>query len=128
MAFGKLYTREVSHLPWKLFSAIYANTAFWQANPRSTAIRAVAKANKLDLEIVDTDVSKGPLSTDYLKINKLGIVPSFVGADGYELTECIAIAIYSMSLVNDLERPALFIHLRDEKYYQLQLSLSEDYC
>lgn len=48
---------------------------------------------------MDADVTKGPLSTDYLKINKLGLVPSFVGADGYELTECIAIAIYSMSLV-----------------------------
>ena len=77
---------------------------------------------------MDTDVTKGPLSTDYLKINKLGLVPSFVGADGYELTECIAIAIYSTSLVINLERPALFIHLLDEKHYQLQLSLSEDYC
>ena len=66
-----------------------------QANVRSIAIQAVAKANKLDLEIVDTDVSKGPLSTEYLKLNKLGTIPSFVGADGYELTECIAIAIYS---------------------------------
>ena len=62
---------------------------------RSTAIKAVAKANKLDLEIVETDSRKGPLSLDYLKINKLGRIPSFVGADGYELTECIAIAIYS---------------------------------
>ena len=77
---------------------------------------------------MDTDVAKGPLSTDYLKINKLGLVPSFVGADGYELTECIAIAIYSTSLLISLERPALFIHLLDEKLYQLQLSLSEDYC
>ena len=59
----------------------------------------MAKANKLDLEEVETDVRKGPLSTEYLKINKLGRVPSFVGADGYELTECIAIAIYSMLLV-----------------------------
>lgn len=57
----------------------------------------MAKANKLDVEIVDTDSRKGPLSTEYLKINKLGRVPSFVGADGYELTECIAIAIYSKS-------------------------------
>lgn len=77
---------------------------------------------------MDTDVTKGPLSTDYLKINKLGLVPSFVGADGYELTESIAIAIYSMSLVKNLERPALSILLLDEKHYQLQLSLSEDYC
>lgn len=77
MSFGKLYTRE--------------------SNVRSKAIRAVAKANKLDLEIVDTDKSKGPLSTEYLKLNKLGKIPSFVGADGYELTECIAIAIYVTS-------------------------------
>lgn len=78
---------------------------------------------------MDTDVTKGPLSTDYLKINKLGKVPSFVGADGYELTESIAIAIYSMSLVKNLEHPtALSILLLDEKHYQLQLSLSEDYC
>ena len=55
----------------------------------------MAKANKLDLEIVDTDSRKGPLSTEYIKINKLGKVPTFVGADGYELTECVAIAIYS---------------------------------
>lgn len=55
----------------------------------------MAKANKLDLEIVDTDNRKGPLDTEYLKLNKLGKVPSFVGADGYELTESIAIAIYS---------------------------------
>ncbi|KAL9128660.1 MAG: hypothetical protein Q9217_002688, partial [Psora testacea] len=65
-------------------------------NPRSIAIRAVAKANKLDLEEVETDPAKG-VSTDYLKINKLGRIPSFVGADGYELTECIAIAIYITS-------------------------------
>ena len=77
---------------------------------------------------MDTDITKGPLSADYLKINKLGNVPSFVGTDGYELTECIAIAIYSTSLMNDPERPARFVHLRDEKHYQLQLSLSEDYC
>ena len=69
-----------------------------QGNPRSTAIRAVANANKLDLEIVDTDIAKGPLSTEYLKLNKLGKVPSFVGEDGYELTEAIAIAIYSTPL------------------------------
>ena len=56
----------------------------------------MAKENKLDLEIVNTEPEKG-VSTDYLKINKLGKVPSFVGADGYELSEAIAIAIYGMS-------------------------------
>ena len=81
-----------------LLFALVRTSLTWhrQANPRSTAIRAVAKANKLDLEIVDTDVSKGPLSIEYLKLNKLGKVPSFAGADGYELTECIAIAIYGL--------------------------------
>ena len=76
--------------------ALTSLTRFRQSNVRSKAIRAVAKANKLDLEIVDIDSSKGPLSTEYLKLNKLGKIPSFVGADGYELTECIAIAIYGM--------------------------------
>ncbi|KAI9049501.1 hypothetical protein LZ554_006530 [Drepanopeziza brunnea f. sp. 'monogermtubi'] len=74
--FGKLYT--------------------YPGNPRSTAIRAVAKANNVELEIVETEPSKG-VSDEYLKINKLGKVPTFVGADGYTLHECIAIAIYITS-------------------------------
>ena len=32
-----------------------------------------------------------------LKVNPLGQVPTFVGADGYVLTECIPITLYSMS-------------------------------
>jgi elongation factor 1-gamma len=43
---------------------------------------------------VHTEPAKG-VSTDYLKLNKLGKVPTFEGADGYVLTECMAIAIYS---------------------------------
>ncbi|KAL9587735.1 MAG: hypothetical protein Q9212_000026 [Teloschistes hypoglaucus] len=76
MSFGKLYAYE--------------------GNPRSTAIRAVAKANKLDLDLVDTNPANG-VSQDYLKINHLGKIPSFVGADGYTLTESMAIAIYITS-------------------------------
>ena len=94
MSFGKLYTREAGLLMLPMFMAPTLLTLLLQSNVRSKAIRAVAKANKLDLEIVETDGSKGPLSTEYLKLNKLGKIPSFVGADGYELTECIAIAIY----------------------------------
>lgn len=75
------------------------STNHTQGNPRSTAIRAVAKANKLDLEIVHTEPAKG-VSTEYLKLNKLGKVPTFEGADGYILSECIAIAIYRTSLAN----------------------------
>jgi hypothetical protein len=66
-----------------------------QGNPRSTALKAVAKANKLELEIVDTVPEKG-VSADYLLLNKLGKVPTFQGSDGYVLSECIAVAIYRM--------------------------------
>ncbi|KAJ9157115.1 EEF1-gamma domain-containing protein [Coniochaeta hoffmannii] len=75
MSFGKLYTYE--------------------ANPRSTAILAVAKANNLDLETVVVDTANP--TPEYLKYNKLGKVPTFVGADGYVLSECMAIAIYVTS-------------------------------
>jgi elongation factor 1-gamma len=75
MAFGKLYTYE--------------------ANPRSTAILAVAKANGLEVEVVETNTEKP--TEEYLKYNPLSKVPTFVGADGYVLSECIAIAVYLTS-------------------------------
>jgi len=75
MAFGQLYT--------------------YAGNPRSTAIRAVAKANNLELEEVETDTTKP--SAEFLKLNPLHKVPTFVGADGFVLTECIAIAVYVTS-------------------------------
>jgi elongation factor 1-gamma len=68
---------------------------FSQNNPRSTAIRAVAKANDLELDIVEVDTTKP--NPEYLKLNKLGKVPTFEGADGFVLYECVAIAIYSKS-------------------------------
>ena len=64
-----------------------------QGNPRTTSLLAVAKANNLKLDLVHTEPAKG-VSTDYLKLNKLGKVPTFEGSDGYILSECIAIAIY----------------------------------
>ncbi|KAK3325312.1 hypothetical protein B0H66DRAFT_529358 [Apodospora peruviana] len=75
MAFGKLYSYE--------------------HNPRSTGILAVAKANNLDLEVVQVDTEKP--NEEYLKYNPLSKVPTFVGADGYVLSECMAIAIYVTS-------------------------------
>ncbi|ROW15444.1 hypothetical protein VPNG_02348 [Cytospora leucostoma] len=75
MPFGKLYTRE--------------------GNTRSTAIRAVAKANEVDLEYVEVDAASP--SAEYLKLNKLGKIPTFEGADGFVLHEAIAIAIYIQS-------------------------------
>jgi len=76
MAFGKLYTSE--------------------GNPRSTAIKAVALANNIELEIVNEDPKQG-VSAEYLKTNALGKIPTFVGNDGFVLSECIAIAIYITS-------------------------------
>lgn len=88
----------------------------------------MANVNNLDIEFVHTEPAKG-VSDDYKLINKLGLVPSFVGADNFTLTECIAIAIYRKSAACSLERPRPSRRIcNDEKYYQLQLSLSEDYC
>ncbi|KND93851.1 Elongation factor 1-gamma 1 [Tolypocladium ophioglossoides CBS 100239] len=64
-------------------------------NPRSTAIKVVAKANNLDLKIVEADTTKP--SVEHLKANGLGKIPTFIGEDGYALSECIAIAIYITS-------------------------------
>ncbi|KAK5128791.1 hypothetical protein LTR85_000124 [Meristemomyces frigidus] len=74
------------------FGKIYS----YPGNPRTTAILAVAKANGLELESVHTEPAKG-VSDDYRKLNKLGKVPTFEGADGYILSECMAIAIYITS-------------------------------
>lgn len=88
----------------------------------------MANVNNLDIEFVHTEPAKG-VSDDYKLINKLGLVPSFVGADNFTLTECIAIAIYRKSPAHSLAHPPPSRSTcNDEKYYQLQLSLSEDYC
>ncbi|KAI0012786.1 hypothetical protein F4779DRAFT_532235 [Xylariaceae sp. FL0662B] len=73
--FGKIFTKE--------------------RNPRTTAILAVAKANGVDLDVVHVDTANP--TPEFLKANPLSKVPAFVGADGYVLTECIAIAIYITS-------------------------------
>ncbi|UZP44747.1 hypothetical protein NXS19_012559 [Fusarium pseudograminearum] len=75
MAFGTLFTRE--------------------NNCRSTAIKAVAKANDIELNIVEAE--KGNATAEHLKANGLGKIPAFVGEDGFALSECIAIAIYITS-------------------------------
>jgi elongation factor 1-gamma len=68
-----------------------------QANPRSIPILVVAKANGLDLELVPTEGDSSAAfnqSSEYLKLNPLGKIPTFAGANGFVLTEAIAIAIY----------------------------------
>ncbi|KAL4994072.1 glutathione S-transferase [Aspergillus recurvatus] len=73
MVFGTLYTFPGDHC-------------------RTIAIKAVAKANGLDL-----DTRATPRTPDHLSISKLGKVPAFQGADGFKLFECMAIALYITS-------------------------------
>ena len=96
MSFGKIYSYSVSG-PCAQSCESWGKddrlTAHQQGNPRTTSLLAVAKENGLDIEFVDTEPAKG-VSTDYLKINKLGKVPTFEGADGFVLSETLAIAVY----------------------------------
>ena len=63
-----------------------------QGNPRTTAIKAVAKANDIELTVVDVETGKP--SAEHLKASKLGKIPAFLGEDGFALSECVAVAIY----------------------------------
>jgi elongation factor 1-gamma len=76
MAFGTLFTTE--------------------NNPRTTAIKAVAKANNLELNIVEADTASP--SIEHTKASPLGKIPAFLGEDGFALSECLAVAIYRESL------------------------------
>jgi elongation factor 1-gamma len=72
---------------------------------------AVAKENKLDVELVET---KPPVKDiEYFKLNPLGRVPTFVGANGYILTETMAIAVYCTSNSNLVSvRPHIYLAKR----------------
>lgn len=84
-----LYTTRLS------LKMVFGTLHTAEGNARSTAIKIVAKANNLDLDIKNHEF---PITdSEYLsKYNKLGKIPTFIGADGYTLSECIAIAIYRM--------------------------------
>jgi len=73
------------------FGKLYGNVK----NPRASSLRIIAKASNLNIDLQDIQVPNQ--TPDYLKINALGKVPSFVGSNGFVLTECIAIAIYFVS-------------------------------
>ncbi|PLB33576.1 putative translation elongation factor eEF-1 subunit gamma [Aspergillus candidus] len=80
MAFGKLYG-----LP---------------DNPRTIAILVAAKSNDVDLELVKTEADSTAAfnkSAEFTKLSPLGKVPAFEGANGYTLSEAIAIAVYVTS-------------------------------
>ncbi|KAK2873698.1 hypothetical protein FQN49_002159 [Arthroderma sp. PD_2] len=64
-------------------------------NPRVSACRIVAKANNLELELVEA--VPGATTAEFQKINPLAKVPVFVGANGFLLTESTAIAVFLAS-------------------------------
>jgi glutathione S-transferase len=73
----------------------------------------VAKENKLDIELVHTQPPN--VDTEYLKLNPLGCVPTFVGSDGFVLSEVMAIAIYCEHTLPQ------FPDVQDEPNYKLSV-------
>lgn len=64
-------------------------------NPRTTAIMAIAAAHGIQLDIVQATPGHKDNFKKLLEINPLGQIPTFVGNDGWVLSECIPIALYS---------------------------------
>ncbi|KAJ5107659.1 Elongation factor 1-gamma 2 [Penicillium angulare] len=78
MAFGKLYGLA--------------------ENGRTLSILVAAKHNDLELELVQTQPNAAAnTSAEYRKVQPLGKIPAFEGANGFTLSEAIAIAIYVTS-------------------------------
>ncbi|KAH6658479.1 glutathione S-transferase [Truncatella angustata] len=66
-------------------------------NPRTTAIMAIAEAHGIQLDIVNATRAEEKNFKKLLEINPLGQIPTFVGKDGWVLSECIPIALYITS-------------------------------
>ncbi|KAL4918033.1 hypothetical protein BDW62DRAFT_182216 [Aspergillus aurantiobrunneus] len=80
MAFGKLYGRP--------------------DNTRTISILVAAKHNDLELKLVETQANPDAdfnKSDAYTKLQPLGKIPAFEGANGFTLSEVIAIAVYVTS-------------------------------
>ncbi|KAI5285749.1 hypothetical protein KEM55_000526, partial [Ascosphaera atra] len=58
--------------------------------PRTLGAQIPAKANNLEIEVVACK----PHDDEVKKVNPLGKLPAFQGANGFNLTEVIAIAVY----------------------------------
>ncbi|CAG7938961.1 unnamed protein product [Penicillium salamii] len=83
-----------SHITFKMaFGKLYGQPE----NGRTLAILVAAKHNDLDLELVNTVPNSAAATAEYLKINPTGKVPAFEGANGFNLSEAIAIAVYITS-------------------------------
>jgi hypothetical protein len=88
-----------------------------------------AKANQLDLELVETEGNVSAAfnqSPEYTKFNPLGKIPTFVDAHGFVLTEAIAIAIYGAYLSIHILFSIACWHMMIP--FIIQLSLTELQC
>ncbi|KAL4781518.1 glutathione S-transferase [Aspergillus varians] len=65
-----------------------------QDNPRTLPSLVAAKELGLDLKLRPLDTLP---KEEYLKLNPQGLIPTFVGADGFILTESTAILLYIAS-------------------------------
>lgn len=55
-------------------------------------MRVAGKDAGLDIELAETT----PHAENYAEVNPLGKIPAFVGANGFTLTESVAIAVFRM--------------------------------
>lgn len=91
-----------------------------QANPRTLPCIIVAKENGLDVELVPTT----PFDEEFKKINPIGRIPAFVGANGFTLTETIAISIFRKCPEHLFSVPCS----KDESYYQYSYPWQKNAC
>ena len=74
----------------------------------------LAKANNLDIEIIETVPPTKDL--EYLKLHPLDKVPTFVGANDWILTEVMAVSIYCKSALS-----ATNLSKKDERHYYISV-------
>ena len=73
----------------------------------------------MDLELVNTEADSNATfnrSAEYAKLSPLGKVPAFEGANGFGLSEAIAIAVYGMFYILKLDIMSFSLSLYDEIY------------
>ncbi|KAL4872029.1 hypothetical protein BDV12DRAFT_162900 [Aspergillus spectabilis] len=79
-----------------VFGKLYGN----RDNTRTISVLVAAKHNDLELELVETQGNSSAefnQSAAYTKLQPLGKIPAFEGANGYTLSEVIAINVYVTS-------------------------------
>lgn len=93
--------RTLSFVPWNSRRPILLNPLLTdsQDNPRTISALVAAKANDVDVELVETQANANAdfnKSAEYIAINPAGKIPAFKGTNGYTLSEAIALNVYRM--------------------------------